>query len=168
MSKKLKKIQNKKEIDFINSLPTISIEDTDDKLTEKCKFNFHYLSNNPPATTISEYGSDLLEKLKIFSQHSLFYWENLKHSGSNNGFYLVYYDSFPPEHKTEYIYPKHVPADVRWGWFILSGKQRLIGFVIPEEKHDQCHPKTGFRFDKNTFYCVFIDLEHKFWLMNKR
>ena len=168
MSKKSKKIQNKKATDFISFLPAESIEDADNKLTEKCKFNFHYLSENPPATTISEYGSDLLKKLKDFSQHSLSHWEKVRHSGSDNGFYLRYYDSFPAEHKTEYAYPKHVPADVRWGRFVLSGKQRLVGFVVPEEKHDQCHSQTGFRFDKNTFYCVFIDLEHKFWLVAKR
>ena len=164
---KTKKIKNRKTQSFLNALPKISLDDDNDKLTERCKFNFHYLNATPPAVGISEHGDDLLEKVKIFSEHSLSYWENKRHPGSNTGHYLEYYHSFPPEHKTQYVYPKHVPADVRWGRFILSGKQRLVGFVVPEAKHDQYHLKTGFQFDKNTFYCVFIDLEHKFWLMDK-
>lgn len=166
MSKK-KKIENRKTQAFLNALPQISLDDDNDKLTERCKFNFHYLSATPPAVGIPGHGDDFLEKVKFFSEHSLAYWENKQHQGSKTGHYLEYYPSFPSENKTEYVYPKHVPADVRWGRFILSGKQRLVGFVVPEEKHDQCHSETGFRFDKNTFYCVFIDLEHKFWLMAK-
>ena len=164
---KAKRIKNKKTQAFLDNLPKISIDDVDDKLTDRCKFNFHYLSDKPPAATISEYGETLLEKLRTFSEHSLSHWETTRHSGSANNFYLVYYDSYPAEAKTAFAYPKNVPADVRWARFILSGKQRLIGFVIPEARHGQFHPKTGVQFDKNTFYCVFIDLKHKFWIVNE-
>lgn len=164
---KVKRIQNRKTQAFLDKLPQISLDDADDKLTDRCKFNFHYLSNTPPSATVSVYGATLLEKLRTFSEHSLSHWEATKHSGSANSFYLVYYDSYPTESKTKFAYPKNVPADVRWARFILSGKQRLIGFVVPESKHGQFHPQTGAPFDKNTFYCVFIDLQHQFWLVDK-
>ena len=51
MSKE-KKIENKKTQAFLNALPQISLDDDNDKLTERCKFNFHYLSATPPAVGI--------------------------------------------------------------------------------------------------------------------
>ena len=166
MSKKNKLFKNTKAEQFLISLPQTSLDDQKDLLTVRCKFNFHYLSTTPPAAPINSNGDSLLKHLKVFSEHPLSYWEKQRHGGSRNNFYLVYYDTFPPSHKTLFNYPKCVPADVRWARFILSGKQRLIGFVIPEDKNGTIHPGTRILFDNNTFYCVFIDLKHEFWKMS--
>ena len=166
MSKKNKIIKNRQSEIFLDSLPKICLDDQGDQLTTRCKFNFHYLSTTSPAASISGIGDSLLNHLKIFSEHPLSYWEKQRHIGSRNNYYLVYYDAFPPSHKTLFNYPKCVPADVRWARFILSGKQRLIGFVVPEEKNGTIHHGTHFQFDSNTFYCVFIDLRHEFWKMS--
>ncbi len=63
---------------------------------------------------------------------------------------------------------KSIPIEAKWGRFRLKSKVRLVGFVIPEEFHDKIHEKTGLRFDKNTFYVVFLDKEHKFYKVEKQ
>lgn len=166
MSKKNKRFRNAKAERFLLSLPQTSLDDQGDQLTARCKFNFHYLSTTPPAATINGNGDSLLNHLKVYSEHPLSYWEKLRYQGARDSCYLVYYDTFPLPNKTLFSYPKHVPADVRWARFILTGEQRLIGFVVPENKNRTIHQGTQFQFDSNTFYCVFIDLRHEFWKMS--
>lgn len=69
---------------------------------------------------------------------------------------LEVYGAFP--RRSEFKHPHHVPSDVDWARFHLDGKKRLIGFTIPK---DLCSIHQ--RFDGNTFYVVFLDLEHKFY-----
>lgn len=61
-----------------------------------------------------------------------------------------------------------VPIEAWWGRFRLENKVRLIGFVLPDE-HDGKEQKTGsnIRFDKNTFYIVFLDKNHQFYEVEK-
>lgn len=165
MSRKNKRMGNTHTDAFLANLPKISLEAPDCVLTQRCKFNFYYFNFTPPAASFDCCGVDLLKHLKVFSEHPLEYWEKKKHAGSCNTTYLVYYDNYPPAHKTKFAYPRNVPSEARWCRLILSGKQRLIGFTVPEKLHDTHHPTTGVRFDKNTFYCVFVDRRHEFWIM---
>ena len=131
-----------------------------DILTKRCKFNFHYFNKNCAGQDFKDWHPDklimLLEKLKIFSENSLDYWENQKPT-------LVIYDHFPIPAKTDFKDPRNVPHEARWGRFRLGGKIRLIGFIIPESHHDREHEKTKMRWDINTFYVVFLDENHRFW-----
>jgi hypothetical protein len=57
------------------------------------------------------------------------------------------YKNFPPEKKTEYKHPKHVPEDAVWSSMHLMGKECVIGHIY-----------------KNVFYVVFLDKDHRFYI----
>jgi hypothetical protein len=60
------------------------------------------------------------------------------------------YGDFPPADKTEYTHPQKVPQDAKWAKLHINGPAVLIGHVI-----------------SNTFYIVFLDKTHKFYLTKK-
>lgn len=149
---------------FLDSIPQISLDSETDDLTKRCKFNFSYFDNNQAV------GQDfvdlsveelciLLHKLKEYSRESLDHWCRAP-VGRKSGHILELYDSFP--RKSGFDLPSHVPHQARWGRFRLDYKGRLAGFVVPENYHDRAHAVTGFRFDRNTFYVVFLDKNHCF------
>ena len=137
-----------------------SLELKTDILTKRCKFNFHYFNKNCAGQDFKEWSPEklimLLEKLTLFSENSLTYWENQKPI-------LVIYDNFPIQAKTDFKEPRNVPLEARWARFRLGAKIRLIGFIIPETYHDREHETTKKRWDMNTFYVVFLDENHRFW-----
>lgn len=141
-------------------------------IEQRCKFNFSYFDSNAPSSEFLALGienlSDLMIKLKEFTKVPLTSWiEPCKKHNS----LLEIYGNFPPSNKTKFTYPSHVPADVKWGRFRLSGEVRLIGFTIPDELHNRPSKdgnQNSFLFDKNTFYVVFLDLNHEFWISEKK
>lgn len=60
------------------------------------------------------------------------------------------YKSFPPPEKTMFEYPRHVPEDAQWARIHVNGPAVLIGHIV-----------------RNTFYLVFLDKTHKFWLSKR-
>ena len=60
------------------------------------------------------------------------------------------YNSFPPPDKTKFEYPKHVPEDAIWARIHVNGPAVLIGHIV-----------------RDTFYLVFLDKTHKFWLTRR-
>jgi len=144
----------------------ISLESETDKLTQRCKFNFHYFDSNNAGQDFLAWNHsqlvNLLNKLKNYSESPLSYWQN-QSTGSGHQNILEIYGHFPIKRKTDFKEPKFIPVDVEWGRFRLGSKIRLIGFVIPNSLHDKAHNITGERFDKNTFYIVFLDSQHKFY-----
>ncbi len=60
------------------------------------------------------------------------------------------YGSFPPKDKTQFEYPKHVPEDANWARIHINGPSVVIGHIV-----------------NDTFYVVFLDKTHKFWLTKK-
>ncbi len=158
---------NSKKSSFLASIPQISINSSDNNLAKRCKFNFSYFVNDDDA------GQDfqdwehqelikLLEKLKEYSKFPLQYWANQK---VGNYEVFVKYGAFPKN--TDFKEPKHIPLEVEWCRFHLENKPRLIGFVMPDSVHDEIQNQDGFRFDKNTFYVVFLDKNHKFYKTSK-
>ena len=67
-----------------------------------------------------------------------------------DGTKFAVYDSFPPEGKTEFEYPKNVPEDAHWARIHVNGPAVIIGHIV-----------------KDTFYVVFLDKTHKFFLTKK-
>jgi len=57
------------------------------------------------------------------------------------------YGNFPPRDKTDFFHPIHVPEDAEWARIHVNGKNCLIGHVV-----------------RDTFYLVFLDAEHRFWI----
>lgn len=60
------------------------------------------------------------------------------------------YTSFPPPDKTKFEYPRHVPEDAEWARIHVNGPAVLIGHIVGD-----------------TFYLVFLDKTHKFWLTKR-
>lgn len=158
------RFQNKRKKKALKGFDKPSIDNEDDTLTKRCKFNFSYLDETQKAgyeiSKMSQKGlRDLVTKLKEFSLESIKHWEEQKR--------YTAYGKFPPPDKTEFIWPKSVPHQAFWGRFRIAGKFRLAGFTVPSDYGDKLHDKTGKRYDYNTFYVVFIDKDHKFWISER-
>ena len=72
----------------------------------------------------------------------------LKEQVDNSKFTI--YGDFPPKDKTMFEYPVHVPEDAKWARIHITGPAIVAGHII-----------------KDTFYIVFLDKTHKFWLTKK-
>ena len=154
--------RNSRKENFLNSIPTTSLDDDSNDLTMRCKFNFSYFTIDEAGQNFNDWNqnelSKLLDKLKEYSKFALSHWEHQK-----VGRYPVFvkYGSFPIN--TDFKQPKHIPHQAIWSRFHIENRVRLIGFVIPDEYYDKIHQTTGKRFDTNTFYIVFLDKEHRFY-----
>jgi len=147
-----------------------SLEDINNDLTLRCKFNFSYFDSSQVAgQKFSDWTQkqlcDLLEKLKNYTTKPLSYWRNLRVGGGGLRT-LAIYGGVPS--KSEFKHPKFIPHQAQWGRFRLAYKIRLVGFTIPTALHNTFHPKTGEFFDKNTFYVVFLDENHMFYITEEK
>jgi hypothetical protein len=61
------------------------------------------------------------------------------------------YGGFPPDNKTEFYHPRHVPPDANWARIHVNGLICLVGHV-----------------EGNVFHLVFLDKDHRFWKSEKR
>lgn len=162
---------NSKKNNFLNSIPQKSLDSYDDDITARCKFNFSYFDSSQQAGQkfedwTQDQLSKLLNKLKEYSKYSLKHWQNQKiGSGKHRKNILEIYGNFP--RKSDFSFPPHVPHQVSWARFRLEQAVRLIGFVIPDSYLKKEHTKTGLPFDCNTFYIVFLDKYHRFFLTKK-
>lgn len=164
---------NPRKKSFIDALPQDSIETSD--IASKCKFNFSYLDRNQVGQTFLDLNNNagnsklvkLMEKLYGFTKQPLSYWKDQKVGKGKRGgkgkrqSCLEVYGNFPE--KSEYTHPRHVPHDVLWARFRLDNEARLVGFIVPDElAHRSDH--AGYQYDTNTFYVVFLDENHQFYL----
>lgn len=157
---------NSKKDKYLSDFPIVSIEELTDKLTAKSKFNFSYMDFSQSAgQKFVDWNHDqlskLLDKLYQYSKEPLGYWRNQR-IGSGGNKVLVVYKNFP--NKSKFTQPKHIPHQASWARFRLEYKVRLIGFVIPTEFNNHQHPVTKIYYDCNTFYVVFLDANHQFYI----
>ncbi|MBA7488955.1 MAG: hypothetical protein HG422_08025 [Prevotella sp.] len=61
------------------------------------------------------------------------------------------YGNYPPADKTDFKYPPNVPEDAHWARIHVNGKSVIIGHVV-----------------NDTFYIVFLDKSHHFYLTKRR
>ncbi len=145
----------------------ISLDDNNNDLSLRCKFNFSCFDNSQDCGQDFNDWSEtqlvkLLNKIKEYSKFSLKHWNNQKiGNGKHKHSILEIYGTFPSN--SDFKCPTSIPHQVEWGRFRLENKVRLIGFVIPTNYHKTLHSKTMEMFDKNTFYVVFLDKDHKFY-----
>lgn len=160
-----RKFFNQRKNSFLAKLPSISLESVENKLSSQCKFNFAYFQRVPPGQDFQEWGDEkiyeLLDKLVHFSNESLSYWMR-----QQSGRVFSVYGKFPV--KSEFKHPKNVPIEAQWARFRLESATRLIGFVVPGELNGTTHSGTKMIFDSNTFYVVFLDENHQFYLTETR
>jgi hypothetical protein len=166
----MSKFDNKNKSNFLEKLSSLaSLADEDNDLTSRSKFNFSYFTSDQEAgQKFHEWSHkqlyELLGKIKEYSAQPLEYWQQQR-VGAGGLKVLAIYGGFP--HKSSFTHPSHVPHQALWGRFRLGSKLRLIGFVVPNECHKTLHKNTNEFFDKNTFYVVFLDQNHKFYLSEK-
>lgn len=159
--------KNPKKEKFLNSLPVTSIDSGD--LAARCKFNFSYFHHDQIcAHNFSDLDKDslaeLLDKLKEYSKFPLQHWLRTRVGGSGRTV-LENYGAFPK--RSEFSHPSHVPHDALWSRFRLEGAVRLVGFVVPSQIAGTSASNCIGTYCSNTFYVVFIDTEHKFYLQKK-
>lgn len=153
---------NKRKNSFLASIPQVSLNAKENDLAQRCKFNFSYFVQESAGEDFKDWTHEelikLFDKLKAYSKFPLNHWKNQK-----VGKYPVFvnYGAFPKN--TDFSEPQHIPLEVEWCRFHLENKPRLIGFVVPDSYHDEIQESSTYRFDKNTFYVVFLDREHKFY-----
>jgi hypothetical protein len=157
-----------KQQNFLSSIPQVFLKDSD--IINRSKFNFSYFDFNPPGQDFVDWNTSegnsklvkLINKLKEYTRESLSYWENQKIGKGRKGgkgkrqSCLEIYKSFPK--KSEFKHPSHVPEDIWWGRFRIDNDTRLAGFVIPKALNKNNE------YDCNTFYVVFLDENHKFYM----
>lgn len=70
--------------------------------------------------------------------------------GQVDGDKFAIYGAFPPKDKTMFDYPQSVPEDANWARIHVTGQAVIVGHIV-----------------KDTFYVVFLDKTHKFFLTKK-
>lgn len=159
-----KKFRNRRKEKFLRDISRFpSLYDASCDIPKRCKFNFSYFDSSQIAgQDFSDWTKEqivnLLNSLKEYCKKTIFQL-------CDGGRPLVIYRSFPKV--SDFIHPNNVPHQAQWGRFKLGGKVRLVGFTIPGELHNTRHEGTGELFDKNTFYVVFLDKDHKFYITEK-
>lgn len=160
----MSRFSNSKTAHFLSSIPVCSFDDPANELTQKCKFNFAYFTVQDAGQNFCDWTKDqlenLLSQLKDYSEQSLSYWRTQPVRGGPTR--LSIYEKFPA--KSDFTHPKHVPHQAHWGRFRLSSAVRLVGFVVPSEYQNKAHDRTKVVFDCNTFYVVFLDANHRFFI----
>jgi hypothetical protein len=63
---------------------------------------------------------------------------------------FTYYGDFPQKTETLFEYPTHITPDAQWVRIHVTGPAVIVGHIV-----------------NNTFYVVFLDKTHKFWLTKK-
>lgn len=148
---------------FLDTIPTASIENPTDILAQKSKFNFSYFINDNAGQDFRDWTKkqlyELFDKLKEYSKFPLAHWENVIQGGYP---LFVQYSHFPTN--TEFEKTKSIPHQAIWSRFRLEGDSRLIGFVLPSEYDNKEQNQSNYRFDTNTFYVVFLDEHHRFYI----
>jgi hypothetical protein len=159
---------NSRAAKFVDSLGKCSLDDLNNTLTARCRFNFSYFTVQAAGQDFADWSGEELAKLfgclRQFSGEPLSYW--LTQPSGKKGTVYSHYGRFPA--KSEFEHPKHVPHQAEWGRFRLNWASRLVGFTVPREVEDQAHPTTGKRYCCNTFYVVFLDSNHKFWASEQK
>lgn len=166
MASKLDNSAKNRFVELISSRP--DLEDSSSKIASFCKFNFNFLDcsqEHSGQLNDKELISIITEKLFRFSQNSLSFWKKQKVGPKKTQAVLEIYGTFPT--KSNFSEPKSIPHQAQWARFRIDSKKRLIGFVIPDELNGKEHP-SGYRFDTNTFYIVFLDPEHNFYITRKK
>lgn len=158
------RFDSKRKANFLSSLPVNSLEESD--VASRSSFCFSFLDPNQVAgKSFEEWNEsrgalaaiEIIKKVKEFSREPLEYWKN---SGSKP---LVIYGDFPKD--SDFKHPSFVPHDVLWGRFRLGNKIRIAGFVVPDCLHGKevTNGKSSYILDRNVFYVVFLDKDHRFY-----
>ena len=114
----MNKFRNTKKNIFIETIAAFpSLEDKNNDLTSRCKFNFSYFdSSQDSGQKFSDWNHKqlhgLLKKIKDYTAKPLDYWRN-ERIGKSGLKVLATYGGFPL--KSNFVHPKHIPHQAQWG-----------------------------------------------------
>ena len=114
------------------------------KYSENFRFSFEFLDKNQGQTFADWEKEKLL--VKLLETLSCYCKERIIAKQGNN---FKEYGEFPS--KSGFKYPQHIEKDVNWCALHITGKVVLGGFV-----------------QGNTFFIVFLDKNHRFWISEKK
>lgn len=162
----MKRPNNSRKAPFLATIQSTSIYSDSCSIAKRCKFNFHYFDNSQEAgQDFSDWSKqkleELLNKLKHYSERSLEEWTR-ERIGGGGLHVLEIYDRFPA--RSAFRCPTYVPIEARWARFRLEGDMRLVGFILPNECRNAVQRAPNYLFDCNTFYVVFLDENHRFYI----
>lgn len=163
------KFSNSNRESFLANVPESTFSSPECNVAARMKFNFSFVQDDQeqngfaPFSKLSQEQKDMLfKKLQDFSRHSRGELEKMPvGAGKHRQNVLAVYHDFPT--KSNAIRPKSVPVEADWARLRLESDFRLCGFFVPNELDGKEHEIYKVRFDKNTFYVVFIDPEHNFY-----
>ena len=121
---------------------------TDEKNTSNFKISLAYFDPEQPYASSFHHWQSVgllsraMETLQGFCKRPL--------RQQIDGDKFAVYQSFPPANKTKFEYPRHVPEDAEWARIHVNGPAVLVGHIVGD-----------------TFYLVFLDKTHKFWLTKR-
>lgn len=128
--------------------------------SENLNFNFKYFDDSQQygkhisALSKNEF-EDFFNKLKDLSTNTLSFWKK-QPIGSHKHTVIEFYDEFPK--RSNFIQPKStISLNLQWGRIRCSGALRICGFVLNDSNGKS----------SNTFYIVFYDPNHDFYLSDK-
>ena len=137
---------------FIKKKPVLKVKEkssvNDDDRLSNFKLSFQYLD------TTQKYGSSFKDwqKAGLLSKalETLQGYCCLPLCQQIDGEKFTIYGAFPAAKDTMFEYPKNVPEDAKWARIHVTGPCVIVGHIV-----------------NDTFYVVFLDKTHKFWLTKK-
>lgn len=142
---KLKKSKHPSSIESVlNSKRSVN----DSALKSNFKISFQYLDTTQKfGSSFKDWQScgllsNMLDTLKGFCARPLL--EQI------DGDKFCIYGDFPSVDKTKFTYPQNVPEDANWARIHVNGPAVIVGHVVSD-----------------TFYIVFLDKTHKFFLTKR-
>lgn len=129
-------------------------------LRDRTSFSLQFLdTNQAPGANFSSLTNEqlvrLCDKLRAYCREPIEYWQRQRIGGAKQHVFERY-GEFPL--RSGFSKPTSVPNEVIWGRFRLEGDFRLAGFIVDDKNAEEL------RISKNTFYIVFIDPRHQFYL----
>lgn len=119
---------------------------------ELMTFSFKYFDATQPEKnpeTLELWDNKKLLKLLVTRLVEL---SKLTRDEAINQTQIKIYGDFPTADITDFFHPKHVEENVPWSVIEgIGGKPRVAGFI-----------------SESTFYVVFLDSEHRFWVSTKK
>ena len=143
MSAKHKSIKNQSQRK-VSILKGQSETSTPSKYHKNFRVSFEYLDRNQGQTFKEWEQAGLLSKMNETLAN--YCKESIQTKKSSK---FKEYGEFPS--KSGFMHPGHVDEDVNWSVLHITGKAVLGGFI-----------------SGNTFFVVFLDKEHQFWITEKK
>lgn len=139
-------------------------------ISNRMTFNFHYFDNTQffkksySSLTAEEF-LRLGQQLIDLSEKSILEWSKERMASRNSSKFRSY-GEFPDNSK--YVPPKNIPEYAEWVAFRLGSTLRLCGFIVPAEHNGKRPNNEKHELCSNTFYVVFYDHDHGFYLTKKK